>query len=64
MATNISDFVGKGSSLLFNFPLYTKIRIDLVVETRSTNEVIDFDDEFGPTFLDHTKFIEGKDFRF
>ncbi|UDW03772.1 hypothetical protein FHQ13_027320 (plasmid) [Bacillus cereus] len=64
MATNISDFVGKGSSLLFNFPLYTKIRIDLVVETRSTNEVIDFDDEFGPTFLDHTKYIEGKDFRF
>jgi hypothetical protein len=64
LATNITEFVSKGSSLFFNFPLYTKIKIDLVVETRNNNEVLDFDEVFGPTVLNHTEYIESKDFRF
>ncbi len=60
----ITDFVGKGASLLFNFPMYTNIKYDLAVETREELEVLDYNEEFGPTILNHTEFVEGKDFKF
>ncbi|UTI43256.1 hypothetical protein [Niallia sp. RD1] len=64
MEIKITDFVGKGSSLLFSFPLYTKIKFDLEVESRDEIEVLDDNEEFGPTILNHTEYIEGMDFRF
>lgn len=64
MVKKISDFIGKGSSLLFDFPLYTKIKINLTVGKRIDYEMLEFDEELGPTILNHTEYIEGNDFRY
>lgn len=44
--------------------MYTNIKFDLEVETRDEIEVLDYNEEFGPTILNHTEYIEGKDFKF
>ncbi|TFH61222.1 hypothetical protein [Peribacillus frigoritolerans] len=60
----LSDFIGKGTYLLFGFPLYTKIKIERSIDTKDEQEVINYNEETGPTILNHTNFLEGKDFRF
>ncbi|MCC2930729.1 MULTISPECIES: hypothetical protein [unclassified Bacillus (in: firmicutes)] len=60
----LSDFIGRGAHLLFNFPLYTKIKIETSVETKDEKEILSYDEETGPLIINHTEFIEGKDLRF
>ncbi len=60
----LADFGGKGASLLFNFPLYTKIKLNDVIETTDDSEILDYDEEGIPTILRHIYFKENRDFRF
>jgi hypothetical protein len=60
----LSDFIKDGKSLLLGFPLYTRIKINTDLETKSDREIIDYDDEGVPTFLDYTYFYENPDYRF
>ncbi|AJY76278.1 hypothetical protein [Paenibacillus beijingensis] len=60
----LSDFSGKGSYLLFSFPLYTKIKIDSSIETKNETEILGYNEEGVPDTLNHIYFLENKDFRF
>lgn len=59
----LSDFSGKGSYLLFSFPMYTKIKIDMNIDTSYDAEFIDYNDG-APNVLHHINFLENKDVRF
>lgn len=63
----LSDFIGKGSQLVFEFPLYKKIKINTAIEEQDDQEVIFHgrdDDYENVTVLNYTHFIENKDFQY
>ncbi|MDD9310720.1 hypothetical protein PUS82_05305 [Cytobacillus firmus] len=60
----LSDFAGKGSYLLFDFPLYTKIKINTMPETTEETEILDYNEEGIPSIVHHMNFIENRDVRY
>ncbi|BAU28973.1 hypothetical protein DFP93_103179 [Aneurinibacillus soli] len=61
----LSDFIGKGSQLLFSFPLYKKIKINTSIETKHGQDVTYHgDDDDYPDVIDYIEFLENKDFSY
>lgn len=60
----LSDFAKKGSYLLFDFPLYTRIKIDISPETTEEVEILDYDENDIPHIVHHMNFYENKDVRY
>ncbi|OIA99373.1 hypothetical protein AK95_19625 [Paenibacillus sp. LC231] len=58
------DFKSNGGSLLFSFPLYTKVKVNSAIETTDDSEILDYDEEGIPNILHHIYFKENRDFRF
>lgn len=59
----LNEFIEKGYYLIFKFPLYKPIDIDLEVEEKVETEIVDEGTEdSGPTILEHTYFKENRDF--
>ncbi len=54
----LSDFAGKGPHLLFEFPLYTKVKINTSAETTVDTEILDYteDDVYRISFTTYTFF--------
>jgi len=57
----LSDFIQNGAYLLFDFPMYTKIKINMSVRTEDEIEILDYNEDGSPNILNHMHFIENKD---
>ncbi|WP_447402545.1 hypothetical protein ACE1MS_18410 [Lysinibacillus sp. fkY74-1] len=60
----LSDFTGKGPYLLFDFPLYTKVKINTSVETTNEMETLSYDEDDVPEILYHIHFSENSDVKY
>lgn len=60
----LGDFAGKGPYLLFNFPMYTKIKIDTSVESTQGIEIIDYDEDNVPNYVNYIHYEENKDVKY
>lgn len=60
----LSDFAGKGPYLLFDFPLYTKVKINTSVEMTEDMETLSYDEDDIPEILNHIHFSENIDVKY
>lgn len=60
----LSDFAEKGPYLLFDFPLYTKVKINTSAETTEDMEILDYNEDDTPNIVRHIHFLENKDVRY
>lgn len=60
----LSDFAGKGPYLLFDFPLYTKVKINTTADTTEDMEILDYNEDDIPNIVHHIHFWENKDVRY